>query len=211
MKRLLALFALAVPALFAFAACGNSNAPASSTSEDPELAACGDAPLCDPLPLPSECMFADGAITCATSDAGAGDAGDPDAGDADAGAPSPAVLARLQCALEALRDRKTGGLALLVPTGGSKTCGVRVEIVSFGDGSASVLPVSYCDSDIVRGVAARRAIQPASFFESCLASTDVQKRLDCLAAAIQPKTASGGTCACRGIAANPVQGLCSSE
>ena len=211
MKPLLALFALTVPALFAFAACGDSNAPASSTGEDAALAACGDAPLCDPLPLPNECAFADDAITCAPSDAGASDAGDADAGDADAGAPSPAVLARLQCALEALRDRKTGGLALLVPTSGSNSCGVRVEIVSFGDGSASVLPVSFCDSDVVRGVAARRAIQPASYFESCLASTDVAARFACLAGAIQTKAASGGTCACRGIAADPLRGKCSSE
>jgi hypothetical protein len=212
MKRLLALFALAVPALFAFAAC-DSNAPASSTGDDPALAACSSAPLCDPFSLPAYCTFADDTITCAEADAGASDAdaGDTDAGASDAGAPSPAVVARLQCALEALRDRKTGGLALLVPTNGSKTCGIRVEIVSFGDGSASVLPVSYCDADIVRGVPARRAIQPASYFESCLASTDVEKRFECLAGAIQKKSASGGTCACRGISADPVRGMCSSE
>lgn len=211
MKRLVALFALTVPALFAFAACGDGTAPASSTGEDPALASCTNAPLCDPFSLPERCSFADDAITCAASDAGASDAGDTDAGDTDAGAPSPALTARVQCALEALRDRKTGGLALLVPTGGSKTCGIRVEIVSFGDGSASVLPVSYCDADVVRGVAARRAIQPASFFEACLASTDLSKRLDCLAAAIETKAASGGTCACRGINADPLRGRCSSE
>jgi hypothetical protein len=211
MKRLLALFTLAFPALLAFAACGDSNAPASSTGEDPALAACSEAPLCDPFSLPSECTFADDTITCAAADAGASDAGDADAGDADAGPPSPAVLARLQCALEALRDRQTGGLALLVPTNGSNSCGVRVEIVSFGDGSASVLPVSYCDTDIVRGVAARRAIEPASYFESCLASADVAARFACLAGAIQTKAAPGGACACRGIAADPLRGACSSQ
>jgi hypothetical protein len=211
MKRLLALFALAFPALFAFAACGDSNAPASSTGEDPALAACGEAPLCDSFSFPASCAFVDDTITCAQGDAGAGDAGDADAGDADAGAPSPAVVARLQCALEALRDRKTGGLALLVPAGGSPTCGIRVEIVSFGDGSASVLPVSYCDGEIARGTAARRAIQPASFFDTCLASDDVGKRFECLAAAIQKKAASGGACSCRGIAADPDRGLCSTQ
>ena len=206
MKRLLALFALAAPALFAFAACGDSNAPASSTGEDPALAACTDAPLCDPLTFPKDCAFADGAITCTDGDGGASDAGDTDAG-----APSPAVVARLQCVLEALRDRATGGLALLVPTSGSKSCGIRVEIVSFGDGSASVLPVGYCDADIERGVPARHAIQPASYFETCLASPDVAKRFECLAGALQQKATAGGTCACRGIAADPLRGKCSSE
>ncbi|MEP7124411.1 MAG: hypothetical protein ABJE95_26015 [Byssovorax sp.] len=206
MKPFLALFTLAAPALFAFAACGDSAAPASSTGDDPALASCTAAPLCDPFSLPIDCVYADDAIDCSGADAGPGDAGE-----SDAGAPSPLFESRVQCALEALRDRKTGGVTLLVPDHGSKTCGIRVEIVSFGDGSASVLPVSYCDTDIVRGVAERRAIQPKSFFDDCLASPDVAKRLGCLAGAIQKKAASGSACACRGIAADPLRGKCSSE
>ncbi len=209
MKRLLALLALTVPALFAFVACGDDG-PASSTGDNPALASCTSPPLCDPLTLPRSCSFVDNAIVCAEGDAGT-DAGESDAGESDAGPSAPVSTARLQCVLEGLRDRRTGGLSLLIPDNGSKTCGVRVEILSFGDGSASVLPVGYCDLDVVRGTAARRAIQPASFFEACLADTDDAKRLQCLVKAIKATTGSGGTCSCRGISADKIRGLCSSE
>lgn len=210
MKRLLTLFALAVPALFAsfaFVACGDGTSAGTSTGDDPALADCSSPPLCDPIVLPSGCSFDSDAITCAAVSPGA-DAGDADAGTADAGAPNPLLPARVQCALEALRDRRTGGLALLVQDPGSKTCGIRVEILSFGDGTASVLPVSYCDLDVVRGMAERRAVQPVKFFEDCLASTDDAKRLECLTTAITTKPASGGTCSCRGIHDDTFRGVC---
>ena len=204
MKRLLALLALTVPALFAFVACGDDG-PASSTGDAPALASCTSPPLCDPLTLPRSCSFVDNAIVCAEGDAGT------DAGESDAGPSAPVSTARLQCVLEGLRDRRTGGLSLLIPDNGSKICGVRVEILSFGDGSASVLPVGYCELDVVRGKAARRKIQPASFFEACLADTDDARRLQCLVNAIETRPASGGICSCRGISADKIRGLCSSE
>jgi hypothetical protein len=209
MKRLLALFALTLPLLFAFAACGDSG-PASSTGDDPSLLSCTSPPLCDPLTLPASCTFKDDGITCAVGDAGT-DAGESDAGESDAGPPAPVSTARLQCALEALRDGKTGGLYLLLPDHGSTSCGVRVEILSFGDGTASVLPVGYCDFSFSRGTPERRVIQPASFFEKCLADTDDARRVECIAKAITTKAASGGTCACRGIHADDARGGCSSE
>lgn len=210
MKRPLALLALAIPPLFAafsFIACGPDNSPASSVNQDPVLADCTSPPLCDPIVVPAGCSFMKGALVCGAVAPGA-DGGDADAGPADAGAPNPLVAARVQCALEALRDRKTGGLSLLVDDPGSKTCGIRVEILSFGDGTASVLPVSYCDLDIVRGQAERRAVQPVKFFDDCLASTDVTKRVECLATAISTKAAPGGTCSCRGISADTSRGPC---
>lgn len=206
-KRLLVLFALTIPALFAFSACGDGTSATASTGDDPSLASCTSPPLCDPFSLPGTCEFSDNAITCTASGGGA-DAGDSDAGPSVGG---PDLTARLQCALGALRDRKTGGLALLLPENGSKTCGVRVEILSFGDGTASVLPVSYCDLDIVRGTAARRVLQPVSFFEDCLANNDETKRLQCLAKAIKTTAASGAACSCRGIHADKIRGLCSSD
>ena len=203
MKRLSLLFALAFPALFAFSACGDTTGAATSTGDDPALASCTSAPLCETIGLPSACAYGTAGLTCSAADAGS------DAGDSDAGASvgGPDLDARLQCALEALRDRRTGGLALLLPENGSKTCGVRVEIVSFGDGTASVLPVSYCDLDVVRGTAARRVLQPKSFFADCLASTDETTRLECLANATT-KTAAGGTCSCRGISGDKIRGTC---
>lgn len=205
MKRLFLLAALVFPALFAFAACGDDTG-AATTGDDPALASCTSAPLCDTIGLPGACTFGTDGITCSAADAGA-DAGESDAGPNVGG---PNLTARLQCALEALRDKKTGGLALLLPKNGSNTCGIRVEIVSFGDGTASVLPVSYCDLEVGRGTAARRVIQPASFFEDCLASADETTRLQCLANAIKKTTTGGGTCSCRGIAGDSIRGLCSS-
>jgi len=212
MKRLLPLLAL-LPlfGLSNFIACSDDGSSSSTTGDDPTLEICHDAPLCDPLVLPSFC-FADGAaIDCASPDGGvAEDAGTPDGGAA-ASPLSPLQAGNLQCALEALRDRGAGGLSLLAAYNGSKTCGTRVEIVSFGDGSASVLPVAYCDLDADRGTAVRRAIQPAAFFEECLASTDILKRLQCLSEAMTAKVASGGVCTCRGISADQFRGICSDE
>jgi hypothetical protein len=213
MKRLLAPLAL-LPlfALFNFTACSDDGSSAATTGGDPTLASCRHAPLCDPIVLPSVCA-ATGASSfdCSGPDGGAADdAGAPDGG-ADGSLMSPLQASRLQCTLEALRDRREGGLTVLVAYNGSKTCGTRLEIVSFGDGSASVFPVSYCDSDVVRGKAARRKIQPASFFEECLASTDDETRLQCLADAVTTKAATGEACACRGIAADPIRGECSSD
>jgi hypothetical protein len=210
MKRPLALLALALPPLFAafsFVACGTDDSPASSVNQDPALADCSSPPLCDPIVLPAGCSFLNDAITC-TAVAPGPDGGDADAGTADAGPPNPLLPARVQCALEALRDRKTGGLSLLMDDPGSKTCGIRVEILSFGDGTASVLPASYCDLDVVRGEGERRAVQPVKFFDDCLASTDLTKRVECLTTAISTKTASGGTCSCRGISADTFRGPC---
>ena len=204
MKRLFVLVALTLPALFAFSACGDGTSAATSTGDDPSLASCTSAPLCEPLGLPSSCTFDTNIITCGAADAGI-DAGESDAGTSNGG---PDLTARLQCALEALRDRTTGGLTLLLPLDGSKTCGIRVEILSFGDGTASVLPVSYCDLDIERGTAERRALQPASFFKDCLASSDETTRLQCLANAIKKPKLGGGTCSCRGISADKVRGRC---
>ena len=207
-KRLPVLFALTIPALFAFSACGDGTVATASTGDDPLLASCTSPPLCDPIGLPGTCEFSDNAIICGASTGGGTDAGDSDAGPSAGG---PDLTARLQCALEALRDRRTGGLALLLPENGSKTCGIRVEILSFGDGTASVLPVSYCDLDIVRGTAARRVLQPVSFFEKCLASNDETTRLTCLAKAIKTISASGAACPCRGIHADKFRGFCSSD
>jgi hypothetical protein len=207
MKRLFLLAALSFPALFAFAACGDGTGAATSTGDDPSLASCTSAPFCETIGLPGACMYGSGGITCSAADAGV-DAGDSDAGPNVGG---PELTARLQCALEALRDRKTGGLALLLPENGSKTCGVRVEIVSFGDGTASVLPVSYCDQDVVRGTAARSVLQPASFFDDCLASPDETTRLQCLAGAFKKATAAGGTCSCRGISGDEIRGTCATN
>jgi hypothetical protein len=217
MKRLLPPLAL-LPlfALFNFIACSDDGTSTGTTGADPDLAICNQAPLCDPLVLPSVCKDNGVSFDCTAPDGGAPDGGAmDDAGALDGGADgsslSPLQAGRLQCALEALRDRGKGGLATLVAYKGSKTCGTRIEIVSFGDGSASVLPVYYCDTDVERGKSARRQIQPVAFFEECLASTDETKRLQCLAEAMTEKAASGGSCSCRGIHADQFRGRCSSE
>lgn len=224
MKRLLAPLAL-LPlfAIFNFTACSDDGSSAATTGGDPTLAICQHAPLCDPIVLPTSCAAFGASIDCSGPDGGAGDAGDGDAGDggtaSDAGDGgtaggdhlSPLQAERLQCTLEALRDHREGGLTVLAAYEGSKTCGTRIEIVSFGDGSVSVLPVSYCDGDVVRGEAVRRKLQPASFFEECLASADEKTRLECLSGAVTTKNVSGGVCSCRGIAADPVRGPCHEE
>lgn len=223
MKRLLAPLAL-LPlfAIFNFTACSDDGSSAATTGADPSLASCQHAPLCDPITLPPSCTTVAAGIDCSGPPGGAGDAGaddggtSSDAGATDAGAAdgdelSPLQEGRLQCVLEALRDHREGGLTVLAPYKGSKTCGTRIEIVSFGDGSVSVLPVSYCDSDVTRGEAVRRKIESASFFEECLASTDEKTRLECLAGAVTTKNVSGGVCSCRGIAADPIRGGCHSE
>jgi hypothetical protein len=208
MKRLFLLAALSFPAVLMFSACGDSTGAATSTGDDPALASCTSAPLCETIGFPSACTFGAAGITCSAADAGV-DAGDSDAGPTSPGGPD--LTARLQCALEALRDRKTGGLALLVPENGSKSCGVRVEIVSFGDGTASVLDVGYCDLDVVRGTAVRSTLKPASFFDDCLASPDETTRLQCLAGAFKKATAAGGTCSCRGISGDEIRGTCATN
>lgn len=212
MKRFFPLLALASPLVFAFVACSESGSGGTSTGDDPTAESCFAAPLCEKIVLPGYCSSDGESITCAAPDGGIeADAGESDAGDAgggDAGGLSAVQLARVQCALEALRDRKVGGLALLASDQGSKTCGTRLEIVSAGDGSASVLPVNYCDLDVSRGVAARREIKPASFFEDCLASTDERTRVECLATAIAKTPANGGVCSCRGIHDDPIRGIC---
>jgi hypothetical protein len=206
MKRLLPPLAL-VP-LFAavnLLACSGDGTSAATTGADPDLAICQQAPLCDPLELPSFCAYVGPSFHCAAPDGGVPDAG------ADGSSLDPIQAARLQCALTALRDRRKGGLATLVAYNGSDTCGTRLEIVSFGDGSASVLAVNYCDLTVSRGQPARRKIQPVAFFEECLASTDERKQLTCLSEAITTTRASGETCSCRGIYADPDRGPCASE
>lgn len=218
MKRLLLPLALLpLVALVNFVACSSDGSSAATTGADPDLALCRLPPLCDPLVLPSFCRYGGESFDCGAPDGGAPedggateDAGAPDGG-VDGSLLSPLQAGRLQCALEALRDRRVGGLATLVSYNGSKTCGTRVEIVSFGDGSASVLPVYYCDLDVERGKAARREIQPVAFFEECLASTNDLVQLQCLAEAITAKAASGEVCSCRGIYADEFRGVCSSE
>jgi hypothetical protein len=64
---------------------------------------------------------------------------------------------------------------------------------------------------VVRGKAVRREIQPAAFFEECLASTEDEKRLQCLADAVTTKAVSGAVCECRGVYSDPVRGPCSSD
>lgn len=212
MKRLLAPLAfLPLFALFNGIACSDDGSSAATTGGDPTPAICGRAALCEPVVLPSVCAGTDTSFDCSGPDGGtAGDAGAPDGG-ADGSLLSPLQAAHLQCMLEALRDRREGAVNALVAYNGSKTCGTRLEIVSFGDGSASVLPVSYCDSDVVRGKAVRREIQPVAFFEECLASTDEEKRLQCLADAITAKAVSGEVCECRGVYSDPIRGACSSD
>lgn len=202
-------------AAFNFLACSSGEGGSTATTGSfPTLATCQKAPLCEPLALPSFCSF-DGTrsfacVAPAPDGGGASDAGAPDGG-VEGSLLSATQAARLQCSLEALRDRKAGGLATLVAYKGSDTCGTRVEIVSFGEGSASVLPVIYCELEAERGEAVRRELQPVAFFEECLASTDEMKRLQCLADAVTTKGASGGVCSCRGIAADEIRGICRSE
>ena len=213
MKRLLLPLAL-LPffAVFNFIACSDDGSSAATTGADPTAESCHEAPLCDPLEVPSFCAYESPSFHCTAPGGGATDGGVPDGGATDGGADgrglSPTDAARLQCALEALHDRRKGGLTTLVAYNGSEDCGTRLEIVSFGDGSASVLPVNYCNGNVSRGKAARRQIQPVAFFEECLASMDEMKRLQCLAGAMTLKAASGETCSCRGINADPDRGLC---
>jgi hypothetical protein len=198
-KRLLAPLVLVLPALFAWIGCGDGTSAATSTGDDPSLATCTSPPLCDPIILPDACSSDGTSITCEKPDAGLGESGF-----------SGATTARLQCALEALRDHKVGGLSMLVADHGSPSCGVRLEIVSFGDGTASVLSVGYCDGVVTRGTATRRVLQSTSF-EDCLASTDDRKRVACLDHLRIAKVAGGGACSCRGIHDDPFRGLCRSE
>ena len=218
MKRLLAPLAL-LPlfAIVNFTACSDDGGGAATTGGDLTPATCQDAPLCDPVELPSYCAFDGASLDCTGPDGGsvpdggtATDAGASDAG-ADGSHLSPVQTARLQCTLEALRDRRAGGLTALTGSNSADLCGARVEIVSFGDGSASVLPVTFCGGSVARGKAARRAIQPVAFFEECLTSTEEAKRVQCLAKAMTTKTVSGGVCSCRGIHDDPYQGLCTTE
>jgi hypothetical protein len=223
MKHLVAFLLLPAAALAAFSACGPTNETGGGGAGGGTTpAACTDAPLCDPILLPTRCKIAGGGIHCGNS-ADAGTDGGTGGGGGAGGSPgagggggqgggnsvSPKLVANIQCALGALRDRKVGAVNLLQQDDGPAVCGTRVEIVSFGDGTASVVPVQYCDGDATVETAFHAKLQPPEFFTKCLTASDDATLLDC-ATNMLGATVAGATCECRGIHTEPLRGVCHS-
>jgi hypothetical protein len=104
----------------------------------------------------------------------------------------------MRCALLKLRDHEIGYVSVFTESTMFTGCGVRTEIVSFGDGSASVQHIQWADLGVGPGTPERVQLESAAYFDACLAGTD-----DTLAACVQAMTTkalvAGPTCPCRGV------------
>jgi hypothetical protein len=142
--------------------------------------ACASAPLCDGVYLPSSC--------------------DPFGGSSGAGGASPGVMAAaaMRCVLTKLRDHEVGYMSVFVESHATTGCGIRTEIVSFGDGTASVQDIHWADIGVTPGTPVRATLKDKAYFDACLADSD-DKLADCVAGITTGATAAGPTCPCRGV------------
>lgn len=170
---------------------GDGGAQPTSTSTgamgDP---ACASAALCEDLVIldPEVCS------------AGSGSSG--------AGGAAPANAATARCILKKLRDRATGYVAVIVDSASPVPCGQTTELVSFGDGSASVSHRRYADLGARADASVRRELKPVSYFEMCLAGDDYAA-LDCARSLITDTVVAGEACPCRGNKSGTLSGYCS--
>ena len=113
-----------------------------------------------------------------------------------------------RCVLGKLRDRATGYAAISVDSGSPVPCGHVVEVVSFGDGSASISRRNYGDLAVNVEKSVRSELQPVSYFETCLAGDDAAV-IACLASLTTGAVVAGDTCPCRGNGSGPLSAYCS--
>ena len=151
---------------------------------------CASAALCDEVGLtdPSICGGGSG------SSSGAGGA-------------SPGNATAARCILTKLRDRATGYVAIFVDSGSPVPCGQVTELVSFGDGSASISNRRYYDLGATASPSTRGALKPVAYFETCLAGDDAAA-IDCLSSLITGAAVAGDTCPCRGSKNGMLSGSC---
>lgn len=143
-------------------------------------AACASAALCDGVYLPSSC--------------------DPFATTSGSGGAPPGMMAAtaMRCVLTKLRDHEVGYMSVFVESHANTGCGIRTEIVSFGDGTASVQDIHWADIGVTPGTPVRSTLKDKAFFDACLADSD-DKLADCVMAMTTGAAAAGPTCPCRGV------------
>jgi hypothetical protein len=146
--------------------------------------ACASAPLCGGIYLPSSC-------NASGSGSGSGSGGG-------GGAPNPTLVTEMRCALQKLRDHEVGYVSLFVESTFHTGCGVRTEIVSFGDGSASVQQIQWADLGVAPGTPERVKLESVAYFDACLAGSD-DKLAECVMAMTTKTAVAGPTCPCRGV------------
>lgn len=171
-------------------ASGGAQPTSTSTSAGMSDPTCASAALCNEVVLfdPSVCSGGSGA----SSGAGGAD-------------PGNATAAR--CVLEKLRDRATGYVAVIVDSGSAIPCGKATELVSFGDGSATVSRRGYSDLWAGADPSLRLELKPVSYFETCLAGDD-HAVLACVTDLTTSTVVAGDTCPCRGNKGGSLAGLC---
>ena len=104
----------------------------------------------------------------------------------------------MRCALLKLRDHEVGYVSLFEEVTIHTGCGVRTEIVSFGDGSASVQQIYWADLFSSPGTPERVKLESAAYFDACLAGSD-DKLVECVLAMTTKTSVAGPTCPCRGV------------
>ncbi len=108
------------------------------------------------------------------------------------------AVTEMRCALLKLRDHEVGYVSLFVEAHTNTGCGVRTEIVSFGDGSASVQEIQWADIGVSPGTPERVKLESAAYFDACLAGSD-DKLAACVLAMTTKTAVAGPTCPCRGV------------
>src|SRR5262249_55199430 len=111
-------------------------------------------------------------------------------------------VAAARCVLENLRDRQRVRVSVVLDTGSGQPSGDATEIVSFGDGSASVSNRHYEDVAVSVQPSVRRAGRPPSYFEQCLAG-DPAAILACTRTLVTNTVVDGATCSCQGNSGTP--------
>lgn len=144
-------------------------------------AACASAALCDGVYLPSSCDAS------GTGSSGAGGA-----------SPGAMAAADMRCVLTKLRDHEVGYMSVFVESHATTGCGIRTEIVSFGDGTASVQDIHWADIGVTPGTPVRATLKDKAFFDACLAGSD-DGLAACVTAMTMGAAATGSTCPCRGV------------
>jgi hypothetical protein len=160
-------------------------------------AECSSPDLCPVVYFAPGCALGDPGCQSGVS-SGAGGAGGLD----------PSTESAIKCSLQKLKDHDVGAVIVIDEQASITPCGTRTEIVSFGDGTVSVLPVNYCDIGVSVGAATRHALQSPAFFDKCLASNDKVELTDCIHNVTNIESLPGATCGCRGAKDGASDGAC---
>ena len=148
-------------------------------------AACASAALCDGVYLSSSCD----AFGSSSSGSGSGSGGAP---------PGAMAAADMRCVLTKLRDHEVGYMSVFVESHATTGCGIRTEIVSFGDGTASVQDIHWADIGVTPGTPVRATLQDKAYFDACLAGSD-DGLPACVSSITMGAAVAGPTCPCRGV------------